>query len=279
MSDNGRHPPQDNLLDLYTDGLLSGPERLAFERRLELEPELRDALELQRRMDTSLRRTFVAPPAPQAPAPPAAAMPWLQRMRRSRLMAAAAVLLIALGAWRVFEFFRAQRHPELVQERYPDQRLVQLPMDKVYRVELDRGFKPQWICKDEREFVTTFWHKLGIGATLDPLPAGRQSLGLSFTPSVSPDTVGMLGRVDGAPVMLFVDRLDRDCAQTLSDGGLKLFRREVGALVIYEVTPLDRPSLMEHIRPRDVPEQWKTAPAPAGQGAGDSPWRKAAGGN
>src|SRR3712207_2454426 len=51
-----------DLLDLYLDGMLTGPERAAFERSVAADPTLRAAVEAQSRIDQSLGRAF-APPA------------------------------------------------------------------------------------------------------------------------------------------------------------------------------------------------------------------------
>ena len=55
-----------------------------------------------------------------------------------------------------------------------------------------------------------------------------------------------LARVDGQPVVVFVDRAERD-PSTLQEPteGLHLFRRPLGGLVLYELTPLEYPALLE----------------------------------
>ena len=64
----------------------------------------------------------------------------------------------------------------------------------------------------------------------------------------------MLARVDGVPVMVFVDRTSADTDPKLDQGrvGLHLFRKELGSLVLYEVTPLGEPRVMDYLIPADT---------------------------
>ena len=91
-------------------------------------------------------------------------------------------------------------------------------------------------------------------------------LGLSYVGGLSPDTTAMLGQVDGKRVMVFVDRAgaDRPEAIVSSDGKLRVFRQARDELVFYEVTPLERPRMIEFL-----------APASA-EGASELPPRKSA---
>ena len=62
---------------------------------------------------------------------------------------------------------------------------------------------------------------------------------------VSEKTLGFLARVQDKPVIVFADRAERDSAQQLSDPQLHLFKRQVGPIVLYEVSPLDKPKLLD----------------------------------
>jgi hypothetical protein len=59
----------------------------------------------------------------------------------------------------------------------------------------------------------------------------------------------MLCETDGRPVMVFVDRADKDqpIADKSSDPQLRVFREERDGLVFYEVTPLDRPTMTQYL--------------------------------
>jgi hypothetical protein len=65
----------------------------------------------------------------------------------------------------------------------------------------------------------------------------------------------MLARVNGLPVMVFVDRANADTHPTLPSGEnkLHLFRKELGPLVLYELTPLDRPNVSDYLYLAEVP--------------------------
>jgi hypothetical protein len=74
--------------------------------------------------------------------------------------------------------------------------------------------------------------------------------GLTYVGGMSRYTTTMLARVDGKPVMVFVDRADSDYrpAQPCGSCGLHLFSKQVGPLMLYELTPLDQPKVMEYLR-------------------------------
>ena len=55
--------------------------------------------------------------------------------------------------------------------------------------------------------------------------------------------------------MVFVDRLEANAhpAEPDRSTGLHLFRKELGPLVMYELTPLDSPQVMDYLYAADVP--------------------------
>src|SRR5437016_3549737 len=103
MTDGGQKPSN---LDLYLDGLLAGEELRAFEEQLSRDPQLRATVDAQRQIDSSLRRVMVAPSAPSVtPATYSLKPSLLGRISRSRWVAIAAVLIIGLSVWRVWDVF------------------------------------------------------------------------------------------------------------------------------------------------------------------------------
>jgi hypothetical protein len=60
----------------------------------------------------------------------------------------------------------------------------------------------------------------------------------------------MLCENNGAPVMVFVDRAEKDqrIADKNSDPKLHVFREARDGLVFYEVTPLDKPTMMGYLQ-------------------------------
>jgi hypothetical protein len=48
-------------------------------------------------------------------------------------------------------------------------------------------------------------------------------------------------------VVLYIDRIANDANLPDPGPGLRMFRKPVGNLVLYEVTPLDRPQVLPHL--------------------------------
>jgi len=252
MTDGGQVPSN---LDLYLDGLLSGPELAAFQEQMQRDPQLAAQVEAQRRIDESLRRVMVAPIAPSVTPPSYSLRPsLLARMRRSPWAAVAAVLIIGVSVWRVWDVYYFKPTQE---SPYP---IASAPrtMDTIYKVEKDRGFVPMWKCRDDKEFATTFYKSLGTALTFRNPPANAESLGLSYgnTIGLSPRTVYMLFKIDGREVIVFIDKKSSDQNPKLTTPGINLFRRETGEFVLYEMTPLERPMVFDKFQPFDMPREW-----------------------
>ena len=261
MSEGGQKPSN---LDLYLDGLLSGAELAAFEEQLKRDPPLAAQVQAQRHIDDSLRRVMIAPETPGVPsaAPGSYSLrPSLfARMRRSPWVAIAAVLIIGVSVWRVWDVYYA--HPT----QDPPYPIATAPrsMDTIYQVEKSRGFKPMWKCETDKEFATTFYKNLGSALTFRNPPANVDSLGLSYgnTVGLSPRTVYMLFKIDGREVIVFIDKKSSDQNPKLSTPGMNLFRREAGEFVLYEMTPLEKPQAFDKFQPFDMPREWmKDLPA------------------
>lgn len=254
------------LLDRYLDDLLSSAEQAAFEARLAAERDLADAVACQRRVDESLER-YARPPdaaavlqaamlaaAAQAQAgtdspgrairPPVGVPGW-------RRLAIAAVLVLGLiGSWQIYRLNWGG--PQGRYDVGPHRTMAQ-----AYRHTIEEGFTAKWVCRDDREFALVFLDQFGDMLSMNfPLPAGVEALGLKYFDVISPRTISMLARVEGVPVMVFVDRLERD-HDTVREvpPGLSLHRRQLGSLVLYEITPRDEPALIFHLqRPETLPE-------------------------
>jgi hypothetical protein len=243
-------PTRDKRLEAYLDGLLDDADRADFEAALAGEPALRAAVELQGRIDASLTRTFsaTAPSEQQvatllASKPAAAAEPGSVRWTRvawiaSGLAAAAAVAWALLG------------NP-LSERRGDDRQFAARPLPDVYREALANGFEPAYNCSEAERFADTFDRRQGAPLKLLKLPVGVRMLGLAYPGGLSRDTTAMLCRVDGQPVMVFVDRrtADQAFATDHSDKLVRVFRSEREGLVFYEVTPLDKPRVLDFLAP------------------------------
>ena len=124
-----------------------------------------------------------------------------------------------------------------------------IPLAEIYQTRIAEGFRPTWLCEDDREFASTFLKRQGQSLLLAEMPAGSKMVGLAYCGGLSRYTTTMLARVDGVPVMVFVDRTSADTDPKLdqSRAGLHLFRKELGSLVLYEVTPLAEPRVMDYL--------------------------------
>jgi len=255
----------EHRLDAYLDGLLEGEGLVEFKRDLAASPALRAEVARQRRIDAVLRRTFAAPRVDVAALPPAVrdhilpaapTSPGRRILRMPlvrRLAAAAAIAGVVLSAWIALQLLRPASS---LYEPPPWKSLAALYQDKIAD-----GGRPDWVCDDDAEFRRAFLGQYGQALQLEPLPEGVVAAGLCYANTISERTMMVLARVEDRPVIVFVDRLDHDAGQSLPpDAGLHLHRAVVGRLVLYEVSPLERPALLEHFF---VPEPERREEGPA----------------
>ena len=119
--------------------------------------------------------------------------------------------------------------------------------ETVYRAEVAGGLEPLWVCETDEEFGSTFADRFGQKLLLAQLPAGTEALGLSYCHSLTPRTTYLLATAQGRPVIVFIDLAEHDRGRARPDvGDLNLYRREVGRLVLYEVSGLETPILLDH---------------------------------
>ncbi len=218
---------------------------------------------LDRRIDEALRR-LIRPPSEdrlRAIAEDAVRKVASTRrrpsVRRRGLAVAAAVVFAVGGGWQLYQALRPAASPGGTYQRQPWRSLHQ-----VYGDWLVDGFRPAWVCADEREFAASFRSVLDQGLRLGELPAGTTVLGLSYCHSITPQTTCLLARADGRPVVVFVDRLERDTPQP-DPPGLRLFRRQVGQLVLYELTPLEEAAVLPSFINAEPGPPWPGRPPAA----------------
>jgi hypothetical protein len=229
----------DSQLERFLDGTLDEADRIEFERELARRNGVRGEADLQSRIDDSLRRLF--DPARDAKPPEAretvATMPPRRRLRGPLAVAAGFVLLVA-GGWLLWNTLRPA-----ASDGYGPWR----SLEQVYAA-ADTGELDFWVCEDEKEFIDTFVSHYAQPLMLGDLPGDVETLGLAYCRSLSPTSTCVLSKVDGRMVVVVVDRIERDRVTPPSPGsGLNRFRGTVGALVLYEITPLDEPRLIDHL--------------------------------
>jgi hypothetical protein len=259
-------------INAHADGLLDEAQKQTFEQARSKNAAIRAELECQAQIDETIRRIFAPPtaddilkrihgdqsePAAVTSASPAATgrariSPWVWRTA-----IAAAVILLATGGW--WAWLMTQDAGVQVVLKVPE--LPKLQMEQVYQNLLATGFKPKWVCSDEKEFATTFYFKLGQGLVFDHAPVAIAMVGLSYANCVSRDTVVFLADVHGEKVIVLVDKSANDKDFTLAgDSRLHLFKRQVGSLMLYEVSPLAKPALLDYFHEKEIPAEWKTRP-------------------
>lgn len=217
-------PGHHERLERYLDGLLEGAELAAFERELAASPQLSALVDTQRRLDEALRRSF-EPSAAETPAPAA----WWRGRRVLWLGLAAAVVLGAVGVWAVVMFGDLNG------------------LGTLYHRTVAAGFQPEEICTDDAQFAE--WVDSKYGQVLRP-KADRgdiQLVGWSYAKVVTAYSGVLLARAGGHEVLVIMDRADREEGRPWGHAGpgLRVFRRQMGKLVLYEVTPLDSPRVTE----------------------------------
>jgi hypothetical protein len=234
---NSSHDWQDRL-DLYLDGLLSEAELAAFLRELHTSPELRAAIEIQQRIDDSLRRQF-APPlfadpisfgsVPADPAPIATIRP--AALRRWKVWAAAAVVAVASAA---------------VVSLIPRT----TPLEEVYRRQVALGFSPDVTCTSIPAFGKWLEDNYGSRIAPDQERPNIEYAGWSYSRTISGYTGLLLAKVEGRQVLVVLDKQAEVAAHPLrpeAGKDLKVFRRDLGGLVFFEITPLDHSVIIDHL--------------------------------
>ncbi len=203
-------------------------------------------------LDASLRRLFDPPPPQRFDAIVADARRTLERRgpgrRLRRLAVAAAIAGGLIGGWLIVD----------ASGRLSGRRGYEPPpwrsFETVYRDEIAAGFQPRWVCETDEEFAATFGDRFGQKLLLAQLPDEIQAVGLSYAHTLTRRTIHLLAQVQGQPVLVFVDQPGRggEAAMTQA-GGLSLHRRQLGRLVLFELSPFDEPLLLGGFYDPDAP--------------------------
>lgn len=229
-------------LEAYLDGALSPPERKSFERDLAQDADLREQVAWCRRIDTSLVRSFTPPVEPAAR--PRRARPFiLRRPVALTLAAAAAALAIGLA-------IRLNLQPPI-----PSRVLGVSILERLYVGHEIEGFTPEWVCETDEEFAAAVWDGLGQPMLVDASDPGLEVLGWGYSQDmtgygdviISASTMILLVRIDGLGALVVVDRAEREFGRLSirDESDLSLYRRVLDDLVLYELTPLTNPRVLD----------------------------------
>jgi hypothetical protein len=252
MYDLGPHD-----LDVRIDRRLAGEmaeiERAAFDRAVESDDRLGEAWRMSHAIDESIRRSFAASIPPDAlervrATAAGASAPDLNHERTvvatlwRRPWAAAAALAVLLGgAWMILNTLTGS-----------NQGYVAGPwrtLQQAYDDAVTRGFQPLWRCENDAEFQAAFFEQFGQPLSLGDASGPFAAVGLNYSHTLTPRTSCVLFQINDSPVLVFVDRLERDRAvgNEVRDP-LFLHRREIGTLVLYEVSPFQEAAALPMFR-------------------------------
>ena len=252
-----------DLLERFVDGRMNDEEAREFMTKFANPEELLQQQKLQKGIDASLKRLFKSGGldaetitnqyldthgSDANKLDEDSPVPNLRDNRQSERsqpytpykLAIAALLLISLGLaiWN----FRGARSPIVA-------KFEERPLAELYLETNQRGFRPYYNCEDDKRFADTFEVRQGQPLALGELPVGTRMLGLSYLGGMSRNTTAMLGEVDSARVIVFVDTVEnRDRLMTAAspESELQIFIEEKNGLIFCEVTPLEAPMFIKH---------------------------------
>ena len=260
----------DKRINLYLDDLLDANERAQFEADLESDADLRRRFHQYRAIESSLQRQFEPPSATKLVSAIDTAENgtyscerggfkrrdtddnggghaggWSRPVYR-RFAIAASFAAILVGGWLVVRSLSPMW-------RSPDTYMEHRTLAAAYEHAVKTGYKPDWVCENDQQFVSAFLSRFHQPLLLGSVTDG-EAVGLAYGNTISRRTIYVLGKVKERPVMVFVDRSSADHDYQLPESSdLHLFRRELGRLVLYELTPWEEPAFLHafHI-PDDV---------------------------
>jgi len=240
------HDPQfDECLNAYLDDSLSQEDRAGFEAKLQSDPELRAAVDLQRRIDDSLARSFATPDPDTVETPAMAAAPAQLRPGLPWRRWLVAAVVIVVGTLSIVYFVERLTAPGPgTGSRALTETLVQ-----TYQRMVGAGFEPGWVCANDQEFKDSFRLRVDRPMLLRALPSDVEAIGLAYSiRTMSPHTIMLLARVDGAPVLVFVDKQANDPGDLAVEApGIHIYRRTLEDLVLYEVSKLPEPHVFDYL--------------------------------
>ncbi len=240
MTDGADKKSVEHLLALYCDGELGPEERAEFEKAMANDPKLRAEVELQNRIDASLRDVFSAEISEEK-----------STIIRSGGTAtffwrAAAVLFFAVSMFVVYRQlmnqFGSKSEPGLPSAYM----LAQTTMSEYFEDAMTNGFEPAWVCSG-KQFDDTFRKRFGYRILVDKLPANIKLSGLGYAFTRSDQTVTVFIHVDDEPVLLFVEPYWVRGELSPMTEGLYRHERAMERLLIYEVSRFEKPKILDHI--------------------------------
>lgn len=246
--DSNLPPPDGDAIDRYLDDAMPVAERVEFEKQIAESESIRSQIELQRRVDASLNAGFGAPPIAalltreeaQAFAPKSRKTGWSREYKM--FGALAALLAIAVSIQAYLWLSSAGNAPE------------RPTLAETYFKLVDHKFQPTVECTTRDKFAEWMQARYGVALAPKEERADVKLLGWSYSRAISNYTGLLLATVEGKPVVVAFDTLDRQsewgypCRRQPNDkGGLNFFSAQIDGIAVYEITPLDQPRIIDNL--------------------------------
>ena len=278
MSEQDKKKQIAKWVNAHADGLLTPEQQAQFDRALATNAYLRNEVAKQARIDESLKRRFAAPSADEvlrralgenqtaAPAKKAKKAPKAPRrdwspMAKYASLAAAVLLMAGAGSWYwLYQPDIGGQTPVARSSGAPPVGPQSRDLKGVYDETVASGFTPKWVCKTDKQFFLTTYNRFGRGLLLAGLPPDIKALGWSYGVAISPKTAYLLADVRGHKVVVFIDEATYDGKQrSPADCSLYMHYRRIDDLILYEISDLDQPAMLEYFYSKDIPEEWKSS--------------------
>jgi hypothetical protein len=119
------------------------------------------------------------------------------------------------------------------------------PAQALYAAKEKDGFSYKWACESDADFIEYTTSMFGQPLVGGSSPTARL-VGWDYVPETWSPTVGLLvAKVEGEDVLLLIE--PAGCAggrEPHGGGGLNVFSRAIGSVMVYEITPLDHAGAM-----------------------------------
>ena len=127
----------------------------------------------------------------------------------------------------------------------------------VYNATVDAGFNPEEVCTTRDKFADWLGTKFGVSLAPREERADVTLVGWSYTTAISPYTGVLLAKSGDAPIIVALDLKVRESGRGPPDFGdlvardkkLHVHKVVINGLALYEVSPLDRPRIVDQLEP------------------------------
>jgi len=274
-------------LDALLDQQRAESGRFDLQRLAEERPELAEELRIQLTIDESLRQRFAIPPLPilklpedprpndgdgdyqgdsggssggnrppdrrpgpqRLPATDRGAANWLRERFESLPWfgwGVALVLVVGVG-WLGASWLSGDNASREFAPR---------PLTEIFAEQQAAGWPIQSPQASDNGFLREIYFRQGVAIAVQKLPAGVRLLGTTPLAGISRHSTALIGEAQSQPLLVLVDKRARDghVPKPTPDAGLFQHRRELGDLVLYEVSPFDEPLLLPFLLQVEPPD-------------------------